>query len=328
MLSRAYHIRYMTILSDNTCGTSSTRSSAKTSGSIVAAKASRPCADGSRGYFSAARAKKGSPMANSSTDPVDNLSTLALFIANDVRDVVTASFVTFLADVWIAQFSTDEQRRRFRTHPANSIIYQGLKALEERGIVRVHERLKDEHGLLRIAATVRRKGDVRLHRLALSHPATIDWQDRKMQVFAEAGREGYDWRPALVWDLQRSINEELRKHGRQPHIETVPVSYDMAVGLHAILNLSRHPSYEIPSVNDLFVYMDREVLKYQAALEKHPDGHRDLAAEKARAERRQRRREKWAQQAKDRTPRESEAGRVGTKDVAPRHQGSALMRRK
>ena len=239
-------------------------------------------------------------MANVSNDPVDNLSTLARFIASDVYDIVTASFVTFVADAWFDQCSVGEQRERFRTNPANTILYRGLKALEGRATVRVHEMLNDELKLLPITTTIRRKADVRLHRLALSHPATIKWRDKEMQVFAEADREGYDWRPALVWDLQRSINEELRKHGKQTHIETVPATYDMAVSLHAILNLSRCPGYEIPSPEQLLAYMEREASKYQAALEENPDGHRDLTAEKTRAERRQRRRAKWAQQATDR----------------------------
>jgi hypothetical protein len=240
-------------------------------------------------------------MATVSKDPVENLDTLALFIASDVRQALTASFVTFIANAWFHQFPREEQAKRFRTHPANNIVYAGMKALEERAIVRVYEALKDEHQLHPITATVRRKGDLRLHRLALSHPMTVRWTDKKMQAFAEAGRDGYDWRPALVWDLQRSINEELRQHGRKVHNEAVPVTYDMAVSLHAILNLSRLPTYEIPTPELLFAYMQAEVSKYQAAMEKHPDGNRDLAAEKERADRHQLRREKWARQAKERS---------------------------
>lgn len=75
-------------------------------------------------------------MATISKDPVENLSNLALFIANDVRSAMTASLVTSIANAWFHQFAREEQEKRFRTHPANNIVYAGLKALEEQAIVR------------------------------------------------------------------------------------------------------------------------------------------------------------------------------------------------
>ena len=71
-------------------------------------------------------------MATISKDPVENLSNLALFIANDVRSTMTASLVTSIANAWFHQFARAEQEKRFRTHPANNIVYAGLKAHRQR----------------------------------------------------------------------------------------------------------------------------------------------------------------------------------------------------
>lgn len=73
-------------------------------------------------------------------------------------------------------------------------------------------------------------------------------------------------------------------------------TYDMAVSLHAILDLARKPEIPIPLVNELFTSMKVEVKKYHALLEKHPDGARDPEREKDAAKRRQARREKRAKQ--------------------------------
>lgn len=239
-------------------------------------------------------------MATISKDPAENLSNLALFIANDVRSAMTASLVTSIANAWFHQFARDEQEKRFRTHPANNIVYAGLKALEEQAIVRIYETLCDEHDLHPHDAEIRRMEDLRAHRNAISHPATVKWNRPWMQEFADAGRDGYDWRPAQVWDVQRSINEELRKHSLKTHNETIPVTFDMAASLRLILDLSRLPEYEVPTVDLLFAYMQTEVPKYQAKLEAHPDGMRDLEKEKERAERWKARSERWAAEAKTR----------------------------
>ncbi len=236
-------------------------------------------------------------MATVGKDPVENLAHLALVIASDVSNAVRAWLVTSLANAWFHQFPEEERKKLFNHHPANwNIVYTGLKALEGQSIVNIYETLKDEHKLHPIAATVRRKGDLRLHRHSVSHPMTVVWSDKKMQAFADADRDGYDLRPALVWDLQRSINEELRKHGRKTYNESFTITRDMAVALHMILDQARNPAYAIPTVDQLFVQLQERAPHYQAHLEKHPDGARDAKREKAAVERRQARKEKWAKQ--------------------------------
>ena len=223
---------------------------------------------------------------------------LTLLIANDVRNAMCAAYVTSVASAWFDQTPDDEKRRRFKSHPSNSIIYSGLKALEGQSVVRVHEMLADEHGLHPIDAEIRGRAELRLHRLAASHPATVKWRDGKMQTFADADRDLYDWRAAILWDVQRALNEELVKIGRQPQVTEIPVSYDMAVSLHAILDLSREAACQIPTAQEIFVLLQRDAAKFQAQLEKHPDGGRDRLREEERLAKREHRRNKWREATK------------------------------
>lgn len=223
-----------------------------------------------------------------------NLSLLALFISNDVSNMLMASLVTTTIGGFFSQYEKEEQKRLFRTNPANTLVYTSLRALEERSIVRISETLKDEHKLHPISVVLRRKEDLDLHRDAISHPMTVKWRSKKMQEFAEADRGGYDWRPAQVWDLQRSINEELKANGLETHNESIPLTWDMVDMIRLALDLSRQPSLGIPPREALLDHLRGEAVKYKAMLEKHPDGMRDLDREKKRAERREAQRREWA----------------------------------
>jgi hypothetical protein len=229
-------------------------------------------------------------------DHEKNLETLSLFISMDVRNAMMASYVTFVADRWFYQYSEEDQRKLFRTNPANTLTYASLNALFERSVVHMSEVLKDEHGIHRITVEIRRKVDLSLHRHAISHPATVKWDKQKMQEFADADRAVYEYRPALVWDANHSINEELRKGNHQLRNESIDATWEMAVLLRTILEMSMN--VEPPSREHLFAYLQENAPTYQAQLEKRPDGGRDPEKEKQRAtEKRERweaRRKKWS----------------------------------
>jgi hypothetical protein len=106
-----------------------------------------------------------------------------------------------------------------------------------------------------------------------------------MQDFADSGRAYSDFTAAQVWDLQCSINEELRKHGLETYNEQVEVTYEMARLLHLILDLARRSAYPLPSPEMLLEYMTTQAPRFQALLERHPDGGRDSAKEQERMDR-------------------------------------------
>jgi|HubBroStandDraft_6_1064221.scaffolds.fasta_scaffold198121_2 hypothetical protein len=160
------------------------------------------------------------------------------------------------------------------------------------------EFLKDENGIHPVTIEIRRKVDLSLHRHAISHPATVKWDRQKMQEFADADRAVYEHRPALVWDASRSIDEELRKGNHELRNESITVTWEMAVLLRDILEMSMN--VEPPSREHLFAYLQGNAAKYQAQLEKHPDGGRDPEKEKERAAKKREawaaRRKKWSRQ--------------------------------
>ncbi len=106
----------------------------------------------------------------------------------------------------------------------------------------------------------------------------------------------FEYRPALLWDLSRLINEELRKSNRKVYNETIAATWEMAVLLRTILEMSMN--VEPPSREHLYEYLQNNAAKYQASLEKHPDGGRDPEKEKERALKKRefwaRLRKKWA----------------------------------
>ncbi|HEU4407727.1 MAG TPA: hypothetical protein VFS43_20855 [Polyangiaceae bacterium] len=204
--------------------------------------------------------------------PEQNLADLALFIAHHVSNAMEASYVMYVADAWFHQFDEEQRRARFRTNPANTLHHRALSALEERSVVSIAETLKDPNRLFPVSSVIRRQSDLYLHRHALSHPMNLTWRDPSMQAFAQAKRPDGDWRPALVWDLQRSINDELREHGLKTYNETIAVHYEMALMLHGILELARRPECEIPSARELLEGLEHKLPDFVELLEARPDG--------------------------------------------------------
>lgn len=234
-----------------------------------------------------------------SNNPEKNLQTLSLFISMDVGSAMTAAYVTRVANCWFYQYPEEDQRKLFRTNPANTLAYRSLNALFEQSVVHISEWLKDEDKIHTVPDEIRQKLnklDLGLHRNAISHPATIKWRDPKMQEFADADRGAYEYRPAIVWDANRSINAELRKGNQELRNESITVTWEMAVLLRDILEMSMNA--EPPSREQLFAYLQDNAAKYQGQLEKHPDGGREPEKEKARADRRRSRSEGWAAKRK------------------------------
>jgi hypothetical protein len=214
-----------------------------------------------------------------------NLERLALFISTDVKQAMRAAYVGFIAGSMFNKFSEEERRTVFRTNPANTLTSAALGALVSKSVVCISETLKDEHGLHPVNVEIRRKADLSLHRHFRCHPMTVDWRKPEMKDFADGDRAWHEYLPALVWDANRSINEELRKLDLAPQNESIEVTWEMAVSLHTILEMSLNPeaiNAELPSREELLWFLQDNVTKYQADLEKHPDGFRDHEKEKER----------------------------------------------
>jgi hypothetical protein len=194
-----------------------------------------------------------------------SLELLEMFLHTDIVTLIQSSFVRIVATGFFFENKDD-----FHTNPANTLLHQSLQALEERAIVHISETLKDENALFNLpAGNLPGTLDLEFHRHALSHPRTIRWRKRGMQQFFDAKRRWKDNRPAIVWDLHRSINKEMVKVGLTPKLTSVPVTYEMAILVSSILRCSVKAESlpTIPPEMMLLEWMEQERDKWLKILE-------------------------------------------------------------
>ena len=191
-------------------------------------------------------------------------------MSNHVREAITARLVLLAAG---AIFSREPDKERvFRTNPANTLPYSALAALEHEAVVQIAEILHDEHELHPTSAKIRRKAELALHRNALSHPLTVEWRTTSGQEFFDQQRVWKDFRPGLVWDMQKSVNEELRARGQPTHNEDIPITMGMVLMLQIILELSIIEGKAPPDRASLFAWLTRAKEKYVQLLDLRPEG--------------------------------------------------------
>ena len=183
------------------------------------------------------------------TPEARSLELLATLITMDVTNALQSAVVRAAADL-----TFHDKREWFFTNPENTFLYRAVRALEDRSIVHIGELLNDKSKLLNLSIDIRRKVDLVLHRDALSHPGKISWGGPGRQDFHDKRRVWLDLRSALVWDMQRSVNEALATHGLEPTVTSIDVTWGMALALSGILRLSvTADSYGgIPAENDIF----------------------------------------------------------------------------
>lgn len=203
-------------------------------------------------------------------DPIKNLEMVEMFVCVDVMLALQAAIVKSAANQYFL-----EQKELFANNPVNTFPYIALRALEESAIVHIAEALKDEQNLRPLTTEIRRRAELISHRHAISHPITIEWRNPKMQAFCDAGRQYSDLRPALIWDMKRSIDDELRRMGREPKIAEVPIGEPQVMVLEAILHLSARDRAAIPPRPELLSDLIRFKGMFLDFLVQHPSGRRE-----------------------------------------------------
>jgi hypothetical protein len=200
-------------------------------------------------------------------DPVKNLEVVALFISDSVQQALQASVVEVYS---IQIFASDKEK--YRTHPMNCLHGAGLRAIQQQSLLHIDAVLQSPQ-LQPLPVKVRRKFDLMLHRNKIAHPLEVKWR-KAMSKFLQEKRDLYDYKPALIWDMQRSINDELRARGMRVRNESVVVTYDMAVTVEVMARATYRPDVEqdIPPAAGLMPYLERFAALYTQELEKIPDG--------------------------------------------------------
>ncbi len=204
------------------------------------------------------------------SDPYNNLEMVDRLVSIDVMHALQAAIVKSATYCFFVK-----HKELFANNPVNTFPYLALRALEELAIVHIAEALKDEQNLRPLTSEVRRRAELILHRNAISHPITVEWRSSTMQDFCDAHRQYSDLKPALIWDMKRSINDELHRIGRKPTIEDVPIGEQQVVVLESILYLSVRDHKTIPPRPELRRFLIQFKDMYLDFLVKHPDGRRD-----------------------------------------------------
>lgn len=197
----------------------------------------------------------------------NNLQDIALFISGHARTAMLSKIIMWAADLFFAKM-----KEAFTQNPANTAPYRALHASENEAIIQIAGILKDENHLFPILGTIRRKGDLISHRDVIGHPNVVAWRKPANQQFVDEDRQWRDLKAALVWDMQRSVNELLTEVGGKIYIDEFAPSYEYAAMLHLILELSMKVPVSLDIAELQKCLVEGFYPKYREFLEKHPDG--------------------------------------------------------
>ena len=177
----------------------------------------------------------------------------SVFIRLSVAEALQARLIMWAADL-VFDGQADRERA-FRTHPANTLPYRALRALEEKAIVHIVEALDLPY-----------TDDLRLHRVVLAHPSKVKFQRPEVQAFFEENRPWTD-RPQRIWDLQKSINRVLTEAGQPVHLESIVITMDMVAMLQTILRVVSSEDHSPPDVAMLGSWLEKAKQHYVRRLE-------------------------------------------------------------
>lgn len=193
---------------------------------------------------------------------LNSLSDVAMFARVPIRSALRSTFVMFAAQAFFSS-AGDRQSLIFRTHPANTLLFEGLRAIEDKALI-------DLAGLLQkppVDAEIRGREKLGLHRDMICHPALPLWGRKSRQDFADAGHQYSHVRTGLIWDIRKSINAALSASGRTDLLDGVGVDWEMAVVLHQILQLSVAQGVTVHAVEELLKYLQVQAEKFGRALD-------------------------------------------------------------
>jgi hypothetical protein len=114
--------------------------------------------------------------------------------------------------------------------------------------------------------------DLKNHRDVVSHPFTHQLDRRGVRAFIEERRDSEDLRPALVWDVHRSINDALRGLGSPEPELCVTIHDDTCGTLECLLSLCLRKEVQPIGLVALREWLEDAWRVSKPHLEAHPDG--------------------------------------------------------
>ncbi len=120
--------------------------------------------------------------------------------------------------------------------------------------------------------TLRGLDDLKNHRDVLGHPLTHQLERPKVRKFVDDRRDREDVRPALMWDIHRSIVDAQTAAGAKAKVVDVTIGPYQTDVLDSILRLClqpHHPPIERDVLTELMTALWN---KARVEFERHPDG--------------------------------------------------------
>jgi hypothetical protein len=185
------------------------------------------------------------------------------------RNVFTASATKHFLNQQFYGISEDEMKRIFKTNVANNILYAGNSALLDSSVVDFYEHVVWHNQNREPKFESDDLKELRKHRVVISHTATIEFSDAKVQQFYSDRKQYRDNVAVRIWRIRKSVIEKIRElgGGERPALQIAPQVGTAELVLNA-LNLSVKPDAQAYSLADVYKELPAYFQKYQEAIEK------------------------------------------------------------
>jgi hypothetical protein len=151
------------------------------------------------------------------------LQRISLGIATDVRHTLQASLV-----MGASRMVFHGNKRWFKHHPANTLHFTALRALEERSVVAISEDIEVTAKSMPVPKEIVEEWAALVpHRHALSHPSNVTWRKQFMRDFTARAGHYREHRGALIWRAQQAMNARLSAAGLRTYNSELVVTHAM-----------------------------------------------------------------------------------------------------
>jgi hypothetical protein len=163
----------------------------------------------------------------------------------------------------------EEMKKVYKTNVANNILYAGNSALLDSSVVDFYEHILWHNDKRDPKFPSDDLTELRKHRVIISHSATIEFKDPKVQTFYKDGKQYRDNIAVRVWRIRSSVLSKIADLGgaARPPLQIIPQVGTAELIWHA-LNLSLKPESKPFSIADVQSDLPGYFKAYQAAIEK------------------------------------------------------------
>jgi hypothetical protein len=200
---------------------------------------------------------------------LQDLEMLDAILWTSSQNVFTASATKHFLNQQFYGLSDDEMRKVFKQNIANNILFAGNSSLIESSIVEFYEHMVWHNNNRNVKIESEDLRELRKHRVVISHSATVNFTDDKVQEFYAARMQYKDNVVVRIWRIRKTVLEKIEELGgaNRPALVIVPLPGSAEL-ICCALNLTLRPDstpYQLKSISDS---LPDYFAKFQAAIEK------------------------------------------------------------